>query len=971
MPDLNTLKVEGTRLIPINRFNLEPAKPSASFPKDRKQKIDRSFLVYNHPILQSVDLEQQTPDQTEYFPFIDKNIIITHDTLFKNHFQENITLCFPDIEILPLDKQVFYYENLLDSDGNSSGLIGKVSLKYNIKNKPTTSLLKNIVLSLQEAILNLKVSNETININGVIDENSKTLIFDVKNQAVKIAFLNLVSNFEETKASIDLFFNFKGYSEFRKSFNLARTNFAILNNPSKAVTSKRSIANLGSSAFANSSEEILNQNQKYKESPRTRFRELRRNEIITADTSAINLKNLSGLKPQRKVVNLNNKDSFAFATNVKGKITGGDLYLSDGKFWANNTNQKAIVDLGAIGNIDLASVTIPAKGYSSHNIAVIKDHTYIAAAHDGEKAGYIAFRVTATNADQSLISLEYLAGLDPLKNVVNPSKGVVSLNNKDSFAFATNVKGKVTGGDLYLSDGKFWTNNVNQKAVIDLGNIGNIDLATVHIPTTGYLHHDIAVVKNHTYVAAAHDGEKAGYIVFRVTESNADQSLISLEYLTGLDPEKFYSKNSLFLKFKKTLSFPLSTDKASSLYKTIDGGFSDNPFNLNEDFSLYEQIFVPGVGFEKLSIYKSKMAPNEFLLIAKRYCITRSSDRQKTPCVEVIFHFEEEGTALTEDISKISFQFAIGPDLSEYDLAKLKIDLLNNNFLDGDTSDFSNDIRFIYPNEVDTKFEISGNYLLQNAEVTVDGKYFLITIATEKLNEASILINAINNSISQYANINFRYKEIKDSSIVELNIQKTIGEILTVVTDNTAKTIAIENLSLSKCKLRSALTIDESNSCMFSSDFFNQYPPLESEQNDTIKLSSLNQNLFNKNLKNIFFDYESIEDLQKEISQSISNSTTYNRFIQIRIDSQKDTVARIQMELKVEATGSTQNFEKMQSEFSTPILFNFLTFNSVTTISIIKYKVMCFDKNNNILGENSFSFDYSKSAILSIPKITF
>ncbi|MHA1939211.1 MAG: hypothetical protein ACW97O_13450, partial [Candidatus Thorarchaeota archaeon] len=79
------------------------------------------------------------------------------------------------------------------------------------------------------------------------------------------------------------------------------------------------------------------------------------------------------------------------------------------------------------------------------------------------------------SADDSEISIEYY--YHSLR---------ITLQNRDSYDFSEQIRGSITGGDLYLSDVKFWANNAGQRGVRDLGAIGAIPLDQVNIPTTGY-----------------------------------------------------------------------------------------------------------------------------------------------------------------------------------------------------------------------------------------------------------------------------------------------------------------------------------------------------------------------------------------------------------------------------------------------------------------------------------------------------
>lgn len=705
MPDLNTFKIAGNKIVPTNRFNLEEGKLSHNFIA-KKEEITPAFTVITHPILTSIALQPILTNITfnkEYFPIIDNSLLIEQNSLFVDYNDKSIQLQFPDIEIIPLNnKQIFYYENVLNTKSENIGLLGKVSLNYNIKNKAINSNLQNIPIQLKEVVLNLKVKDSIIKINCSLNDVKKEIVFDIKDEAVKIAFSNLATNIEELKSSIDLFFSFKGYTKTRKKFYLAKN------------------------------------------------------------------------------INFNNH----IALNINSK--------------------KSAIHSGLI--------------------------------------------------NQPLFVAENVRLKEDLKN------------------------------------------------------------------------------------------------------TKIENQIIETEYV----------RSTFVLKINKTVNYPLQKDVSKSLYQTIGGGFINNPFNFNEDFSLYEQIFVPGINLDKLSIYKSKITANEFLLISKRYNITRSLDTKK-PCINTIFHGTESDSGLTNDISKISFQFAIGPDLSEFDLHKIKIDLFNNNFLDGDKSNYFDKIKFIYPNEIESDFEINGNQYLQNANISIDGKYFLVDFSTENLNDASILINSINNSLSQYANINFRHKEIKDTSIIELNIQKTIGEILSINIDNTLKKTSFKNESLSSCKINSILIVDDVDKPFFSSTLFPNYL-LESEQTKEISYNNIHTILGSKNLSKIFFDFESLEIISKEFSNLVATSSSFNKYIQIQFQTQKATTARIQIELIINATAAIFNLERLKADFKTPLLINFLLNNKIINDSRIKYKVNYFDKDNNLVTTYEDFYDYSSSTIFMIPK---
>ncbi len=715
MPDLNTFKLEGTKLVPINRFNLEPAKPSTAFSAIAINKVN-DFKVIEHPIIHSIDIKPILifPIAESYFPLIEGDKAISENDYFKDYFKNEITLFFPQIDIVPNNGTVFYYENVPDKSGNKGGLRGKVTLRYTIKEKPLQANQKSIALNLKEAILNLKVNLDFIKINGVVNTATQEIQFDLIDEAVKIAFLNLVSNLNDLKCNLDLFFDFKGYSKIKRNFLFAR-DISIL-----------------------------------------------KNQIITKS--------------------------------------------------------------------DLSSPR---------------------------------------------------ATLAPKSTIISSPLMV------------------------------------------------RADLQTKVAPKT---------------------------IISGIQLDNSIKSNVQEEYV----------KSTFLLKINKTLSYPIGADPTISLYKTIGGGFVNIPFNLNEDFSQFKQIFVTGFNFSKLSIYKSMVQPNTFLLIAKVYSLSKDLNTMK-PCISTIFHAFEEGAGTEEEISKISFQFAIGPNLSDFDLAKLKIALFQNNFLDGDTTDYFDKIQFLFPNDISAEYEVSGNYFLQQSDISTDGKHFLFNLSTENLSEASIMINALNNTITQYANINFKHKEIKDSSIIELNIEQTIGEILEALIDNSAKKIEISNQSISNCKLNSVLLVYNQNTTYLNSSFFKTYPELISNATKFLEFSILNPTVSGE-LKNVFFDFENIENISSEFSQIVSQSTAYNRYIQVQIKTQNIATSKITIELTVQETGSKFTIERLKSEFSTPILFNFIVKNTSVNNTLISYKVNYFDKNDNLTGSTNEVFDFSKSSKIIINK---
>jgi Zn-dependent metalloprotease len=104
------------------------------------------------------------------------------------------------------------------------------------------------------------------------------------------------------------------------------------------------------------------------------------------------------------------------------------------------------------------------------------------------------------------------------------------LTNRDSYDVSTNSVGTLTGGDFYFSNDAFWSNNAGQRGVQDLGDIGVVALEDVNIPRTGYTRQRVNAAVDHTYVALAQQGEEGSYIVFRVTDFDAVNDEVVVQY---------------------------------------------------------------------------------------------------------------------------------------------------------------------------------------------------------------------------------------------------------------------------------------------------------------------------------------------------------------------------------------------------------------------------------------------------------
>jgi len=120
---------------------------------------------------------------------------------------------------------------------------------------------------------------------------------------------------------------------------------------------------------------------------------------------------------------------------------------------------------------------------------------------------------------------------------VNVSGNLV-LPDRGSYHFLT---GALTIGDLRTGDfyfgfytngspggtaptAQFWANNLGQRGLADLGDLGSTPLSDVEVPAwTNYTHGGVTAVVGHVYVSLARQGEEGHYIIFRVVNIVANQ----------------------------------------------------------------------------------------------------------------------------------------------------------------------------------------------------------------------------------------------------------------------------------------------------------------------------------------------------------------------------------------------------------------------------------------------------------------
>jgi hypothetical protein len=138
-------------------------------------------------------------------------------------------------------------------------------------------------------------------------------------------------------------------------------------------------------------------------------------------------------------VTLSNQ-SYDFATQEFGPSdqpeTGGDLYYlsedcpvevcgtgSQNQFWANNTGQQGLQD---IGPVPLQSITsIPGSGYEQFGVLAVLDDSYISLAESSEPGEYIFFQVT--DITESSVTLDWIYGSEAPGTVPEPASFLLSI----------------------------------------------------------------------------------------------------------------------------------------------------------------------------------------------------------------------------------------------------------------------------------------------------------------------------------------------------------------------------------------------------------------------------------------------------------------------------------------------------------------------------------------------------------------
>ncbi len=216
-------------------------------------------------------------------------------------------------------------------------------------------------------------------------------------------------------------------------------------------------------------------------------------------------------------VTLYDGDGYDFTTQERGAADTGELYLAGSRLLADQEGQRGVIDLGELGDVALDAVAIPATGYLRDGVPVTVGHTYLARTRQGAGASYVVLRPHEVGERSSV--LEWAS--------VTP--GTVILGDRESFDFSTGSGALLKGGDLYVTRGRFYTNQRGQRGVLDLGDLGDVPLAEVEVPEVRFNRRNIVpIVAGNTYVAL--DADEGTHVVFRVEA--VDGEAVTLRYWT-------------------------------------------------------------------------------------------------------------------------------------------------------------------------------------------------------------------------------------------------------------------------------------------------------------------------------------------------------------------------------------------------------------------------------------------------------
>jgi metal-sulfur cluster biosynthetic enzyme len=128
-------------------------------------------------------------------------------------------------------------------------------------------------------------------------------------------------------------------------------------------------------------------------------------EEVTATTATLTWQLVkSGLGGVTLDSSVEGRQGYNFLSQSYQSVTGGDFYMVDGQFFANNLGQRGVISTGACTSP--SKVAIPKTGYTMFGVPATAGNCYVALSLDSS-CEVIVFQVTAITGTQ--VSLDWLA----------------------------------------------------------------------------------------------------------------------------------------------------------------------------------------------------------------------------------------------------------------------------------------------------------------------------------------------------------------------------------------------------------------------------------------------------------------------------------------------------------------------------------------------------------------------------------
>lgn len=220
--------------------------------------------------------------------------------------------------------------------------------------------------------------------------------------------------------------------------------------------------------------------------------------------------------------------------------------------------------------------------------------------------------------------------------------------------------------------------------------------------------------------------------------------------------------------------------------------------------------------------------------------------------------------------------------------------------------------------------------------------------------------------------LDFIYKEIKDTSIIDTNINKTVGNAIETQINNENKTITLQNIALSGCNLNDIAIKAKNNKILFNQTLFKTFQHLKSEESQVVTFQDISSQLHNIEITSADLKYDIIEDIQKEIVTEISQESDLRRYIAVLVDTQLAVVNSIQIHIEIMSSQSQFDFKLTKDDLKNPIKrafnFSFIAVGQQNKSTEIKYTTKYFDINYNELQIKEGVLDYNETTSLRIIK---